>query len=121
MEELRLEHLSRLEQAFAERDRIARTLSTTLLPPRLPAPDGFTAAGWVLPAHAGEVAGDFYDLFTVAGGDWIGVLGDVCGKGAEAAAVTSLAVLRRPGRGVGRCPPRPHRGRGECSVDGGSQ
>jgi serine phosphatase RsbU (regulator of sigma subunit) len=90
-EEQQQEHLARLEQAFAERDRIARTLSTTLLPPRLPTLPGFTAAGWVLPAHAGEVAGDFYDLFSVAERDWVAVLGDVCGKGAEAAAVTSLA------------------------------
>jgi sigma-B regulation protein RsbU (phosphoserine phosphatase) len=37
------------------------------------------------------VAGDFYDLFSVVDGDWVAVLGDVCGKGAEAAAVTSLA------------------------------
>jgi serine phosphatase RsbU (regulator of sigma subunit) len=90
-EERQQGHLVRLEQAFAERDRIARTLSTTLLPPSLPDLPGFTAAGWVIPAHAGEVAGDFYDLFPVAGGDWVAVLGDVCGKGAEAAAVTSLA------------------------------
>jgi sigma-B regulation protein RsbU (phosphoserine phosphatase) len=90
-EELQQEQLVHLEQAFAERDRIARTLSTTLLPPSLPQLPGFTAAGWVIPAHAGEVAGDFYDLFPVAGGDWVAVVGDVCGKGAEAAAVTSLA------------------------------
>jgi sigma-B regulation protein RsbU (phosphoserine phosphatase) len=90
-EEQQQEHLATLEQAFAERDRIARTLSTTLLPPQLPALPGFSAAGWVLPAYAGEVAGDFYDLFSVADGDWVAVLGDVCGKGAEAAAVTSLA------------------------------
>ncbi len=43
-----------------------------------------------MPAHD-EVAGDFYDLFSVPGGGWVAVLGDVCGKGAEAAAVTSLA------------------------------
>jgi sigma-B regulation protein RsbU (phosphoserine phosphatase) len=90
-EERQQVQLARLEQAFAERDRIARTLSTTLLPPRLPELPGFTSAGWVIPALAGEVAGDFYDLFPVAGGDWVAVLGDVCGKGAEAAAVTSLA------------------------------
>jgi sigma-B regulation protein RsbU (phosphoserine phosphatase) len=90
-EERQREHMARLEQAFAERDRIARTLSTTLLPPSLPDLPGVTAAGWVIPAHASELAGDFYDLFPVAGGDWVAVLGDVCGKGAEAAAVTALA------------------------------
>ena len=49
------------------------------------------AAGWVLPASDDQVAGDFYDMFSVHEGDWVAVLGDVCGKGAEAAAVTSLA------------------------------
>jgi sigma-B regulation protein RsbU (phosphoserine phosphatase) len=81
---------SQLEQAFAERDRIARTLSTSLLPPVLPRLPGFASAGWLVPASSDEVAGDFYDLFAVEDG-WVGVLGDVCGKGAEAAAVTSLA------------------------------
>ena len=38
-----------------------------------------------------DVGGDFYDLFNVAGDEWIAVIGDVCGKGAEAAAVTALA------------------------------
>jgi serine phosphatase RsbU (regulator of sigma subunit) len=37
------------------------------------------------------VGGDFYDLFNVAGDEWIAVVGDVCGKGTEAAAVTALA------------------------------
>jgi sigma-B regulation protein RsbU (phosphoserine phosphatase) len=81
---------AQLEQAFAERDRIARTLSTSLLPPVLPRLPGFSAAAWLVPASSDEVAGDFYDLFAVEEG-WVAVLGDVCGKGAEAAAVTSLA------------------------------
>jgi len=88
-EEDRQTHLARLEHAFAEADRIARTLSTTLLPPQLPKLPGCSSAGWLMPAHD-EVAGDFYDLFAVPEG-WVAVLGDVCGKGAEAAAVTSLA------------------------------
>jgi sigma-B regulation protein RsbU (phosphoserine phosphatase) len=89
-EEGRLAELHHLEQSFAERDRIARTLSTSLIPPVLPELHGFGAAGWLEPASADEVAGDFYDLFPV-GRDWVAVLGDVAGKGAEAAAVTSLA------------------------------
>ena len=43
---------------------------------------------------AGEttaVGGDFYDLFALGGGRWCWVVGDVCGTGAEAAAVTGLA------------------------------
>ena len=80
-----------LEQSFAERDRIARTLSTSLLPPAMPRLAGFASAGWLVPASTDQVAGDFYDLFAVSDGGWVAVLGDVCGKGAEAAAVTSLA------------------------------
>jgi sigma-B regulation protein RsbU (phosphoserine phosphatase) len=89
-EQQRQQHLA-LEHAFAERDRIARTLSTTLLPPNLPRLAGFSASGFIVPASEDELAGDFYDLFAVSDGGWVGVLGDVCGKGAEAAAVTSLA------------------------------
>lgn len=91
LEREQTEQLQDLKVAFAQRDRIARTLSTTLLPPRLPRLTGFTCAGWLIPASDDEVAGDFYDLFSVGQGDWVAVLGDVCGKGAEAAAVTSLA------------------------------
>ncbi len=90
-EEQRAAHLSELEKTLAERDRIARTLSTTLLPPNLPTVPGFTAAAWLIPASRDELAGDFYDLFRLDDGGWVAVLGDVCGKGAEAAAVTSLA------------------------------
>ena len=57
-------------------------------PPRRP---GFTASAWLIPASRDELAGDFYDLFRLDDGGWVAVLGDVCGKGAEAAAVTSLA------------------------------
>ena len=38
-----------------------------------------------------EVGGDFYDLFSTGEGEWFAVMGDVCGKGAEAASVTALA------------------------------
>src|SRR6185436_12474483 len=38
-----------------------------------------------------ELGGDFYDCFATGGGDWALVIGDVCGKGAEAAAITALA------------------------------
>jgi hypothetical protein len=90
-EDRQVVQMRELELAFAERDRIARTLSTALLPPTLPRLSGFEAEGWLIPAGGGEIAGDFYDLFPVGNGDWVAVLGDVCGKGAEAAAVTALA------------------------------
>ena len=41
--------------------------------------------------EANEVGGDFYDIFETAGGRWALVIGDVCGKGADAAAVTAIA------------------------------
>ena len=71
---------------------IARALQTSLLPPQLPEIPGASSAAPYRPAGEGfEVGGDFYDVFTTAEGQWYLVIGDVCGKGAEAAAVTALA------------------------------
>jgi serine phosphatase RsbU (regulator of sigma subunit) len=70
---------------------IARTLQESLLPPHLPELPGVEAAARFHAAGEGnEVGGDFYDLFE-AGDSWAIVIGDVCGKGADAAAVTALA------------------------------
>jgi sigma-B regulation protein RsbU (phosphoserine phosphatase) len=70
---------------------IARTLQQSLLPPHLPEIPGLDLAACYLPASSGpDVGGDFYDVFERARGDWILVVGDVCGKGAQAAAVTAL-------------------------------
>ena len=71
---------------------IARTLQSSLLPAALPDVPGIEAAARFRPAQRGvEVGGDFYDLFETDGGSWAIVVGDVCGKGPEAAAVTALA------------------------------
>jgi sigma-B regulation protein RsbU (phosphoserine phosphatase) len=72
---------------------IARTLQDSLLPARLPDVDGLdVAARYVAGGEGVEVGGDFYDLFPIDGGNgWAAVLGDVCGKGTEAAALTALA------------------------------
>jgi GAF domain-containing protein len=72
---------------------IARTLQDSLLPARLPDVDGLdVAARYVAGGEGVEVGGDFYDLFALDGGrGWAAVLGDVCGKGTEAAALTALA------------------------------
>jgi serine phosphatase RsbU (regulator of sigma subunit) len=71
---------------------IARTLQDSLLPPVLPEIPGIDAAALFRPAGEGtEVGGDFYDLFASGGRGWTVVVGDVCGKGPEAAAVTALA------------------------------
>jgi PAS domain S-box-containing protein len=77
---------------YAERDHIARTLQQSLLPRELPRIPGVELAARYLAAGDGnEVGGDFYDCFATGSGDWALVIGDVCGKGAEAAAITALA------------------------------
>jgi PAS domain S-box-containing protein len=77
---------------YAERDHVARTLQKSLLPRELPDVPGAEVAARYLAAGAGnEVGGDFYDCFPTGAGDWALVIGDVCGKGAEAAALTALA------------------------------
>jgi PAS domain S-box-containing protein len=73
------------------RTHIATTLQRSLLPPRLPSIPGITmAARFRAAGEASEVGGDFYDVFA-AGDAWMVVIGDVTGKGPEAASVTSLA------------------------------
>ena len=80
---------ARLYRAASE---IATALQTSLLPPHLPEIPGALLAAAYHPARLGlEVGGDFYDVFSTAEGQWYLVIGDVCGKGAEAAAVTALA------------------------------
>ncbi|WP_330177554.1 SpoIIE family protein phosphatase [Streptomyces sp. NBC_01498] len=81
-------------EADQERDRLKllnATLQRTLLPPTLANVPGLDVAAHYHVASADEVGGDFYDLFPLSAGTWGMFLGDVCGKGAAAAAVTSLA------------------------------
>jgi sigma-B regulation protein RsbU (phosphoserine phosphatase) len=81
------------QQAERERDRaqqLARTLQQTLLPPALPAVPGVQVDAGYYPASLDQVGGDFYDLFPVTGDAWGFFLGDVSGKGVDAAVVTSL-------------------------------
>jgi sigma-B regulation protein RsbU (phosphoserine phosphatase) len=71
---------------------IARTLQASLLPPSLPDVPGIDLASVYRAAGEGnEVGGDFYDVFELADGRWALTLGDVCGKGPEAAVLTALA------------------------------
>jgi PAS domain S-box-containing protein len=75
---------------YRERSHIARTLQRSLLP-RLPEVSGIEVGVEYLPmGQENEVGGDFYDLIHTEGKRWLAVIGDVCGKGAAAAAVTAL-------------------------------
>ncbi|HST63935.1 MAG TPA: SpoIIE family protein phosphatase [Mycobacteriales bacterium] len=79
------------EEAATRARLLAQTLQESLIPPELPRIPGLQVAGRYRPAGTGdEVGGDFYDVFAT-GDDWAVVVGDVCGKGAPAAVVTSLA------------------------------
>jgi serine phosphatase RsbU (regulator of sigma subunit) len=75
---------------YVARTQLVRTLQRSLLPDTLPKLDGMALSSAYHPAGEGnEVGGDFYDVFTTPFGCWL-VVGDVCGKGPEAAAVTAL-------------------------------
>lgn len=76
---------------YGERSRVAETLQRSLLPSTLPSIPGVRTAARFRPTGEGlEVGGDFYDLFE-SGDGWTVAIGDVCGKGPDAAAVTALA------------------------------
>ncbi|MFI1734120.1 SpoIIE family protein phosphatase [Streptomyces acidicola] len=90
---------------YSERTAISQSLQRSLLPPELPEVEGveveviYRAAG-----EGNEVGGDFYDLFPIRDGAYGFAIGDVCGTGPEAAAVTGLArhalrLLAREGFG----------------------
>jgi integral membrane sensor domain MASE1 len=73
-------------------EQIAGALQESLLPSRLPEVPGIDLAARFRPAGASyRVGGDFYDVFETRDGGWVVVVGDVCGKGPRAAAVTGLA------------------------------
>ncbi|MFJ2239979.1 SpoIIE family protein phosphatase [Streptomyces sp. NPDC087859] len=77
---------------YSERTAISQSLQRSLLPPELPEIDGveveviYRAAG-----EGNEVGGDFYDVFPISDGAYGFAIGDVCGTGPNAAAVTGLA------------------------------
>ncbi|HEX6131127.1 MAG TPA: SpoIIE family protein phosphatase, partial [Actinomycetota bacterium] len=77
---------------FEERARIASTLQRSLLPPTLPSVPGVEAAAAYQAAAVehNDVGGDFYDLFERGDDTWVAAIGDVGGKGVEAAALTGL-------------------------------
>jgi GAF domain-containing protein len=76
---------------FEERDRTARALQATLLPRELPEIAGVRFAAGYWPAGRGsEVGGDFYDVIPTDDG-FLALVGDVCGRGPEAAAIMGIA------------------------------
>jgi phosphoserine phosphatase RsbU/P len=87
--------LDAIEVAQCEARRsaaLARTLQESLLAPGLPHVTGLELASRYRPAGAGgELVGDFFDVFQGLGDSWHAVIGDVCGKGVEAAKMTALA------------------------------
>jgi PAS domain S-box-containing protein len=75
---------------YSERSSIARTLQQSLLPEQLPEIPGYELSSLYLPAvETSMVGGDFYDVWSV-GDSWMMIIGDVTGKGIEAAALTAL-------------------------------
>ncbi len=72
-----------------ERHKVARTLQASLLPPALPKVEGIGFAAEYVPTGS-EVGGDFYDVVPSAPDTWVVVVGDVSGKGVQAATVTGL-------------------------------
>jgi serine phosphatase RsbU (regulator of sigma subunit)/anti-sigma regulatory factor (Ser/Thr protein kinase) len=77
---------------YGERSHVARTLQGSLLPAQIPPVPGFeVAARFHAAGEDVQVGGDFFDVFETDDGSWAAVIGDVSGKGADAAAVTALA------------------------------
>jgi PAS domain S-box-containing protein len=77
---------------YTERTRIATMLEAALLPESLPEIPGAELASLYRAAgELNDVGGDFYDVLTYGENRWLLVIGDVCGKGPRAAAVTALA------------------------------
>ncbi|MFF1439559.1 PP2C family protein-serine/threonine phosphatase [Streptomyces sp. NPDC058295] len=80
-------------QAEADRARLQEALAVlqqSLLPAALPPVPGMETAAHYYTASPDRLGGDFYDVFAVDGKRFAFFLGDVCGKGPQAAAVTSL-------------------------------
>ncbi len=77
---------------YSERDHVARALQSSLLPPSLPEiPGAKVTARYRAAGEGNEVGGDFYHVFQVDPGSFWFVIGDVSGKGPEAAAIAGLA------------------------------
>ncbi|QNN53398.1 PP2C family protein-serine/threonine phosphatase [Nocardioides mesophilus] len=95
---------------YEDLSRVTRVLEDSLRPPHLPQSPSLDVAAAFRPAAAHlDIGGDFYDVHGEEG-DWLVVLGDVCGKGVEAAVLngrarqsirTAARFDRRPGKLLG--------------------
>ena len=80
------------ERARRRSEETTDVLRQSLLPSAMPVIPGCELAARFIPAGGDElVGGDFYDVFAAGPDQWAIVVGDVCGKGADAAAVTAMA------------------------------
>jgi serine phosphatase RsbU (regulator of sigma subunit) len=81
----------RVDRVFRQQSQVAEALQASLLPSRLPQVPGLEfAAAYIGATQFLEISGDFYDVFK-AGNSWGIAVGDVCGKGQDAAAMTAAA------------------------------
>jgi serine phosphatase RsbU (regulator of sigma subunit) len=77
---------------YESRRREVVTMQQHLLPTRLPTVDGLAlAASYTVGDQVLEVGGDFYDVVVRADGTVAATIGDVCGRGVDAAALTGMA------------------------------
>jgi len=93
-------------QLYERQQETSRALQRSLLPPEVPQIPGLDlAVAHEVAGEGNEVGGDFYDVFAVGEGRWRFAIGDVCGTGPAAAAVTGLArhtlrILAGEGYGI---------------------
>jgi serine phosphatase RsbU (regulator of sigma subunit)/PAS domain-containing protein len=81
----------RVDRMFRRRSEVAEALQASLMPANLPdVPWLEFAAAYIGATQWQEISGDFYDVFPSADG-WAIAIGDVCGKGQDAAAMTAAA------------------------------
>jgi phosphoserine phosphatase RsbU/P len=81
----------RAEASEAHARALVHTLQQSLIPPAPPDIDGLDLAAAYRPAGTGEeIGGDFYDVFPAGPHDWVIAIGDVQGKGVEAAVIANL-------------------------------
>jgi sigma-B regulation protein RsbU (phosphoserine phosphatase) len=91
----------RLEALLEEQRHVATVLQRSLLPPALPDIGGFEVAAHYWAEGEGiSVGGDFYDVLPLDRGRYALFVGDVCGKGVEAAATT--ATVRHTARAAAK-------------------